>query len=83
MEKKIPPEKDQCVLPHCVYIFNLFTPTLQLLSLSCFYEMLKKWKRIISSYWYFFVRQHCVVFVLLLRSILFYLCSVRELSSSK
>lgn len=34
MEKKIPPEEDQCVLPHCVHILNLLTLTLQLLSLS-------------------------------------------------
>lgn len=27
---KIPPFKDQCVLPHCIYILDLFTPSLQL-----------------------------------------------------
>lgn len=39
---KIPPFKDQCVLPHCIYILDLFTPSLQFIFLFCFYEMLKK-----------------------------------------
>lgn len=72
-----------CFTSLCIYFQFVDSDSATSFSLFCFYEMLKKWKRIISSYWYFFVRQHCVVFVLLLRSILFYLCSVRELSSSK
>lgn len=72
-----------CFTSLCIYFQFVYSDSATSFSLFCFYEMLKKWKRIISSYWYFFVRQHCVVFVLLLRSILFYLCSVRELSSSK
>lgn len=69
---KIPPFKDQCVLPHCIYILDLFTPSLQFIFLFCFYEMLKKnWRESFSFQWYFFVRWHCVVFVLCPSSILF------------
>lgn len=81
IEKKIPPE-DQCVLPHCVHIFNLFTPTLQFRSL-CFYEMLKKMEENNSFFKVLFCQTALCCICVVAEKYSVDLCSVRELLSSE
>lgn len=74
-----------CFTSLYIYILDLFTPSLQFIFLFCFYEMLKKIEEnnlFFFSMVLFFVKWHCIVFVLCPSSILFLFCHALYMTSS-